>query len=209
MSDSRVEGEPEPAQGVVGTGDQSVEEILTAVAAALNEARPVRMSANVTLPRDELLAAIERAVERLPDELRAARWLLKEREEYLVAAHAEAAEIVAEARAQAEQMVRRTELVRQSELYGRRIRDEAEAEARHRRRQTEDYCEQRLAHFEVTLSKIAKAVQQGRERLRALPNVAAEEGAGGDSAHGRDASVIDLTDERVAGGRVLFDQDIE
>jgi len=208
MSDSKHEGEPDSAQGLLGVGDQTVEEILTAVAGVLSEARPIRMSANVTLPRDELLVAIEGAVERIPDELRAARWLLKEREEYLAAGHAEAAEIVAEARAQAEQMVRRTELVRQSELYGRRIRDEAEAEARHRRRQTEDYCEQRLAHFETTLSKIAKAVQQGRERLRALPTVAAEEGAG-DSAHGRDASVIDLTDERVAGGRVLFDQDIE
>lgn len=208
MSDPHVEGEPDQARSVAGGDDESVEQILAAVAGALNEARPIRMSANVTLPRDELLASIERAVERLPDELRAARWLLKERDEYLATSRAEAAEIVAEARAQAEQMVRRTELVRQSELYGRRVRDEAEAEARHRRRQTEDYCEQRLAHFEKTLSKIGTAVQQGRDRLRALPSVAADEGVG-EGVHGRDASVIDLTDERVAGGRVLFDQDIE
>jgi len=191
--------------------EQSVEEILIAVREVLSEAKPARMSPNVTLPRDEVLEAVERALHLLPEQLRSARWLLKEREEYLAASRAEAAEIVAEARAQAEQMVRRTELVRQSEIYGRRIRDEAEAEARHRRRLTEDYCEQRLAQFELTLSKIATAVQQGRDRLRALPSEGPAESAtepesGSDNRH---AEVIDLTDQRVASGKGLFDQDTE
>lgn len=175
-------------------------DLIAAVADVLRETRPVPLSNNVMVPRDELLAALDEALVALPEEIRAARWLLKERDEYLEAAQAEADEIVVAGRVQAEQMVRRTELVRQSEIYGRRIRDEAEAEARHWRRQTEDFCEQRLAQFEVTLGKIARTVQDGRERLSELPSV--------EIPAERD-DVIDLTDERVAGGMLLFDQDVD
>ena len=41
------------------------------------------LSASVMINRDEVLELLEDAIERLPDELRAARWLLKEREEFL------------------------------------------------------------------------------------------------------------------------------
>ena len=198
------ESDNEAAAVPAPDSDGTVEELIGAVADVLREARPVPLSTSVMLPREELLAALDEASAKLPAELRAARWLLKERDEYLASARAESAEIVTEARTQAEQMVRRTELVRQSEIYSRRIRDEAEAEARHRRRQTEDFCEQRLAQFELTLGKIANTVQQGRERLRALPSVEADE-----SVSGPVASVIDLTDERVAAGRMLFDQDVD
>lgn len=183
----------------------SAYDLVAAVADVLRETRPVPLSSNVMVPRDELLAALDEALAAMPEELRAARWLLKEREEYLQAARAEADEIVAAGSAQAEQMVRRTELVRQSEIYGRRIRDEAEAEARHWRRQTEDFCEQRLAQFEVTLGKIARIVQGGRERLSELPTVDLPT----NERDPDDELVIDLTEERIAGGALLFDQDVD
>ena len=41
------------------------------------------LSASVMINRDEVLELLEEAIERLPDELRAARWLLKEREDFL------------------------------------------------------------------------------------------------------------------------------
>ena len=48
------------------------------------EAAPgIPMSASVRVNRDELLDLLDEAVENLPDELRAARWLLKERDEYM------------------------------------------------------------------------------------------------------------------------------
>lgn len=187
------------------TRPATAHDLIAAVADVLRESKPMPLSSNVAVPRDELLAALDEALAAIPEEIRAARWLLKEREEYLEGARAEADEIVAAGRAQAEQMVRRTELVRQSEIYGRRIRDEAEAESRHWRRQTEDFCEQRLAQFELTLGKIARTVQDGRERLSELPAV---EVPPSESDSGDD-SVIDLTDERIAGGALLFDQDVD
>lgn len=168
------------------------------VADLVRTTRPMPLSANVSVPRDEVLGALEAALASLPAELRAARWLLKEREEFLAAARVEADELVAAARAQAEQMVRRTEVVRRSELHARRIRAEAEAESRRWRRETEDYCEQRLARFEDTLERVAQAVRTGRERLHEVPREVVE------PVDGAEDDTIDLTDERPRG---LFDQD--
>jgi hypothetical protein len=198
--------------GAVSTDDHqaTANELISAVIDVLQESRPVPLSTQVMVPKEELIAALEEALAALPEEIRAARWLLKERDEFLQTAQSEADDIVAAGRTQAEQMVRRTELVRQSEIYGRRIRDQAEAEARHWRRQTEDFCEQRLEQFEMTLGKIARTVQQGRDRLRALPEgEASSEDGHATGSSDEDGVVIDLTDERVAGTLLLFDQDID
>ena len=59
-------------------------EAITAEAGELVAAgRPMPLSASVMINRDEVLELIEGSIERLPDELKAARWLLKERDEYL------------------------------------------------------------------------------------------------------------------------------
>ena len=62
-------------------------------------------------------------------------------------------------------MVQRTEVVRAAELRARQIVDAAESESRRMRNEVEDFCDQRLASFEIILDKVAKTVATGRERL--------------------------------------------
>ena len=75
-------------------------------------ARPMPLSSSVMINRDEVLELVEDALARLPEELRAARWLLKEREEFLAKVQREGDDILDAARARAERMVQRTEVVR-------------------------------------------------------------------------------------------------
>ena len=63
----------------------------------------------------------------LPDELRAARWLLKEREEFRAKAHREAEEIIADAKSHVARMVQRTEVVKAANQQAQTILDDAEA----------------------------------------------------------------------------------
>ena len=65
--------------------------------------------------RDEVLELLDEAIVRFPEELRAARWLLKEREEFLAKVRREGDEILEQARARAERMVQRTEVVKAAE----------------------------------------------------------------------------------------------
>jgi hypothetical protein len=104
---------------------------------------------------------------RLPDELREARWLRKEREEYLAKMRADGDEIIEAARTRVEQMVQRTEVVKAAEHRARRIIDAAEAEARRLRLETEDFCDQKLASFEIVLERTLKLVGSGRQKLQA------------------------------------------
>jgi hypothetical protein len=131
-------------------------------------ARTFPLSSSPMIDRDQMLELLEEATTRLPDELRQARWLLKERAEFLAKTRREADDILDAARAQAERMVQRTEVVKAAESRARSAVESAEAEARKMRRECEDYCDQRLASFEIVLDKVAKTVAAGRERLNSL-----------------------------------------
>ncbi len=102
------------------------EELILQVRDHIEAARSVPMSASVMVNRDELVGLLEEAVQALPEEIRQARWLLKEREEFLTKARREAEEIIDAGRQQAERMVEKTEVVREANLHGRRIVDDAE-----------------------------------------------------------------------------------
>jgi len=149
------------------TAPADTEAILRQLFEMVETARNLPMSTSVRVERDEVLDLIEEAVNRLPDELRAARWLLKEREEFRAKTRREGDEVIAEATERAASMVARTEVVKVAEARARDIIDAADASARHMMHEAEDYCDQKLASFEVILDKLGRTVAAGRQRLAA------------------------------------------
>lgn len=144
------------------------EELILQVRDHIEAARSVPMSASVMVNRDELIGLLEDAVQALPEEIRQARWLLKEREEFLAKARREAEEIIDAGRQQAQRMVEKTEVVREANLHSRRIVDDAEKTSRDLKHEAEDYIDQKLASFEVVLERTMAAVTKGRDRLRVV-----------------------------------------
>lgn len=175
-----------------------VERVVRQLIDLIEAARPVPLSASSMINKDEVLDLLYEVSERLPDELRAARWLLKEREDFLARVRREGDDIIDQAAGRAEAMVARTEVVKAAEARARRIVDGAEAEARRLKHEAEDFCDQRLASFEAVLEKTLKVVTDGRSRLQgdpladlvsdAAPPQAPEEPVGGfydqDDGHG-------------------------
>jgi cell division septum initiation protein DivIVA len=148
----------------------STEVLLRRVIELIENAKPIPLSATVRLEnKDEVVELLTEAIDRLPDELRQARWLLKEREEFLAKVQHEGDDILDAARARAERMVQKTEIVRQATFTARRTVDEAQEEARRLRHEAEDYCDQKLAAFEIILERTIRTVQGGREKLQAAP----------------------------------------
>jgi cell division septum initiation protein DivIVA len=138
----------------------------------VNSAKTMPLSASVLVSRDELVRLLGLAMDRLPTELREARWLLKEREEFMAERDREAQALMDEVRAQAERMVARTDIVRQANRVAQRILDDANEEARRMRHETEDYCDQRLAGMEIVLDRTMKTVRSGRQKLQAISSPA-------------------------------------
>tara|TARA_B100002049_G_scaffold46000_1_gene32143 strand:- start:501 stop:1049 length:549 start_codon:yes stop_codon:yes gene_type:complete len=143
-----------------------VEELVRRVMDVINAARPMPLSTSVMVSRDEILELLEAALVELPDEVREARWLLKEREDLLSKARIDAGLVIEEARTRVAQMVQRTEVVRSAERKARQMVEEADSQARRRRHEVDDYCEQRLEQFALALEKVQTAVTDARGRLQ-------------------------------------------
>ncbi|HRW39152.1 MAG: hypothetical protein KDB04_06815 [Acidimicrobiales bacterium] len=182
--------EPARRRGLVRGRQVDAEDLLRRVSDLIAAARPRPLSASAMINKDEVLELLDEAIARLPDELREARWLRKEREEYLAKMRADGEEITEAARARAEQMVQRTEVVKAAEHRARRIVESAEAEARRLRLECEDFCDQRLASFEIVLERTLKLVASGRDKLQAtnLPRPDEDEDA---PAEGADEAFFD------------------
>jgi chemotaxis regulatin CheY-phosphate phosphatase CheZ len=179
------------------------ESILRRVIEIIDTSPGMPMSASVRVNKEEVLEMLDDAVSRLPDELRSARWLLKEREEFIARSRRDGDELIADAKSRVAHMVQRTEVAKAAELRAAQIVEEAEATSRRMRRETEDYCDQKLASFENVLARIQKAVAAGRDRLSAPTIEEAELGA----RHAAERGEHVEREERPTGAVPVFDQD--
>jgi hypothetical protein len=150
------------------------ETLLRRVAELIAGARPMPLSSSVMINKEEVLELLEEAIARLPDELRAARWLLKERDEFLTKVRREGDDILDQARARSERMVQRTEVVKAADQRARQLVERAEDESRRLRLEAEDFVDQKLASFEIVLERTMKMVAAGRAKLQATPMSADE-----------------------------------
>ena len=80
------------------------EVLLRRVLDLVNSAPKMPLSSTVRLEKDEVVEMLEEAIARLPEEMRQARWLLKERQEYLAKVQREGDEILNAARERAERI---------------------------------------------------------------------------------------------------------
>jgi hypothetical protein len=156
-SDAFVRG----TNGYVGDAEGYIRRAVDLIA----NAPTVPLSSSARVDREELLQLLDEALHRLPAEMRQARWMIKERQEFVAKTRREADELLEAARVQAERMVQRTEVVRAAEHRARQINDAAENDARRLRHETEDFLDQRLGSFEILIDRLYKTVQAGRQRL--------------------------------------------
>jgi hypothetical protein len=205
LDQQRAAGEERDAEALVR---QALDLVMTA--------KQMPLSASVLISREEVADVLQGALERMPEELRQARWLLKEREDFLAERSREADALLEEVRVQAERMVQRTEIVRQANHVAQRILDDANEEARRLRHEAEDYADQKLASFEIVLDRTIKTVRAGREKLQVTPLPPVEIGEGGDTSLAS-VSPLDADDDGMFGGEIgavedpdgFFDQDLD
>jgi F0F1-type ATP synthase membrane subunit b/b' len=152
------------------------------------EAKSMPLSSSVLVNKDEVLEMLSEMQESLPEEIKQARWIVKDREDLLSKARAEGERIVEHAHEEQRRMALKEEVARRAEAEAESILEESQDRADAMRQEAEDYVDAKLAQFEITLRKIledtqgtarsvAKTLDQvevGRERLSA-PATAAEQ----------------------------------
>jgi F0F1-type ATP synthase membrane subunit b/b' len=171
----------------------------------VRDAKSMPLSSSALLNRDEVLDMLREMQETLPEEIKQARWIVKDREELLGKARHEAERIVEQAREDQLRMARKEEVAHRAEEEADRIVGEAEEQAVEARGEAERYVDAKLAQFEIALRRIleesqatsralAKTLDQvevGRDRLRA-PTTAAEQEFGSEP----EAQLFDAEEDR-------------
>jgi vacuolar-type H+-ATPase subunit H len=152
----------------------------------VRDAKSMPLSSSVLISREEVLEMIAEMQGSLPEEIKQARWIVRDREELLNKARADGETIVERAQEEQARMASHEAVVQHAETESDRILAEAEDQAVGIRREAEDYVDAKLAQFENSLRKILEEaqgttravsktldqVEVGRERLRA-PQTAA------------------------------------
>lgn len=128
--------------------------------------RKVPLTSSVMVNERKIYDVIDEIRSNFPDEIKQARWIVKERQEMLEEAEKECNRILEEAKEKANAMAAETEVVKLAEQQSAEILDNARAREREIRLGAEDYADEMLANLEVNLGKLLTAVQRGRDRLQ-------------------------------------------
>ena len=147
------------------------------------------LSSSALLNREEVLELVEEMKESLPDEIKQARWVVKDREELLGKARAEAERLVEQGHEDQLRMAQKEGVVSRAREEAERILAEADDRARAMRLEAEDYVDAKLAQFEIVLRRLQEEsqgsarqlarlldqVEVGRQKLRGEPMTEAEQ----------------------------------
>jgi vacuolar-type H+-ATPase subunit H len=131
----------------------------------LHEAKSVPLSGNALVDREQFLGLLERIRTGLPDELRAARWMVREREAFIARTNEKAREIVDRARNEADELVSDSNIVSEAVEEANILVRRAEGEARRLRLETEDEIEKKLQRVEGLLAELTDQVQAARDEF--------------------------------------------
>ncbi len=139
-------------------------------------AKNVPLSNSVMLPREEFIermrsirSTVDRllgeAVDGLPEELRAARWMVREREAYIARTNENAREMLTKARERSEQLVAESYIVSEAVEEANTLVRNAEREAERIRLEAEDVAERALSESEAVLGELLRFVHESRAAL--------------------------------------------
>ncbi|HLE39690.1 MAG TPA: hypothetical protein VJA44_08585 [Acidimicrobiia bacterium] len=140
-------------------------ELVDGLIIAVEGARTVPLSGNVMLDRERLLDMLYRLRDDLPEEMRAARWMVREREGFVARTNEKAREMLERARERSDELVTESYIVKEAVDEANVLVRRAEAEATRIRLEAEDYSEQAFESTETVLSDLLGQVRRFRAEL--------------------------------------------
>jgi len=179
MSD-QPQSDPPPIPGhVLDLVEQSQSDVKAALDQLIIEveaAKNVPLSNSVMLPREEFIermrsirSSVDRllgeAVAGLPEELRAARWMVREREAYIARTNEAARDMVARAKQRSGELVSESYIVAEAVEEANTLVRNAEKKAERIRLEAEDAAERSLSEAETVLGELLRYVHESRAAL--------------------------------------------
>jgi len=132
----------------------------------VESARAMPMSASCVINRSQVLDLLDELRKGVPEEMDRAKRVLADRESVVAEGRREADRLLERTRSERESIIGNTDVSREARGAAERIMAEARREAEQIRTDADDYVDQKLANFEVVLTKTLQAVGRGRDKMK-------------------------------------------
>src|ERR1044072_3678683 len=132
----------------------------------VHNAKTVPLTDQVRADKEEIYDLLDQMRATIPEEIKQARWIVKERQEMLAEARGEPERVVKESRGEQPRLISDQEITKQAERQADEIVEDARTREREIRLGAEDYADDILNTLEVNLSKFIAAVRRGRDGLQ-------------------------------------------
>ena len=140
--------------------------LLDALEDAIESAVSVPFSGKCMVDRNEILELIQDIRLKLPDDIKQAKWVSKERSRILAEAQQEADNIVKNAESRIAAMVNEHEISRKAYEQAENILNNAKKSAREIRLGTREYADSILGRVEEMLKEMLEVIQENRNELK-------------------------------------------
>lgn len=128
--------------------------------------KKVPLSSKVLMEKERMLDYIDKIRSGLPEEMRQARWVVRERERVINEAKLEAQEVLDNAKDRIKKLTQESEVVKEAKLHSEEIIAEAHKVAYEIKRGANQYADDLLASIETRLQKTIATIQDGRSELK-------------------------------------------
>ena len=141
-------------------------DLIDSLETTMDAGRSVPLARGRLIDTDRIYEIIDEIRGAVPEELKQARWVVKERQEMLEEAEREANSILEAARDRVEAMAADRQVVRDAGQQASVMLDDARGQESEVRLGAEDYADEMLANLESNLGRLLNSVQRGRDRLQ-------------------------------------------
>lgn len=140
-------------------------ELLDALEELVDSSPKIPLSSKALVNYEDVLDCIDQIRSVLPEEIRQARWVAKERDRIISEAKHDAERILLEARSRIDELAEETEVVKKAREMAEEIMEKARATSLEIRRGSEIYAEEILCKLEDNLNSVLDTIRLGREEL--------------------------------------------
>ncbi|NLM76486.1 MAG: ATP synthase F0 subunit B [Ruminococcaceae bacterium] len=146
--------------------EQNTAELLNHLEQAIASARSVPFSSNCMVDREEMMVLVSMLRDNLPAELKQARWLLEQNRQLIAEARKEAENMIREAESRMTAMIDEHEITVKARQQAGQTIEAANQSARQIRNGAIEYARKRLADLDEQLTGMLVMIQKNLKELR-------------------------------------------
>lgn len=143
-------------------------DLLETIEQIISESKPMPFSKKKMVDETEILDVLDEIRDKLPDEIKQAKWISEERTRILQDAQKEREEVLREAEKRIIEMIDEHEITRQAEEKSLKIIEKAKLQSREISDGTREYADSVLAKAEEAVKVIDEGLEEQKNNIKSI-----------------------------------------